>query len=99
MTTREVRLEQLLGRVVWSAAGRPIGRIEELRVQPDGDDYVVHEVLIGELGLMAKLARMAAQLPTFKALGLPHSYRRRAIPWKWLDLSDPRRPRFHSVEE
>lgn len=96
MSTGEVRVEELLGRVVLSAGGRPVGRIEDLRARPEGEDYVVHEVVIGELGLMATLLGAAAQLPTFQALGLARGYRTRAIPWNWLDLSDPARPRFRS---
>jgi sporulation protein YlmC with PRC-barrel domain len=96
MTNCEVQLEQLLGRVVRTAAGRPVGRIEEVRVRPDGDDYIVDEFVIGELGLLAKLSAIVAQLPTLKALGLPGRYRTRAIPWSWLDLSDFERPRFRS---
>ena len=96
MSGREVRLELLLGRVVRSPGGRPVGRIEDMRVKPDGEDYVVHEIILGELGLLAKLVGVAAQLPTFRALGLGRGYRTRAIPWSWLDLSDPERPRFRS---
>jgi hypothetical protein len=97
MRTREVRLELLLGRVVRSPGGRPVGRIEDLRAQPDGEDYVVHEIILGEMGLLAKIVGVAAQLPTFRALGLGRGYRTRAIPWNWLDLSDPERPRFRSA--
>jgi hypothetical protein len=96
MPGREVRLEFLLGRVVLSPGGRPVGRIEDMRVRPDGEDYVVHEIILGELGLIAKLVGIAAQLPTVRALGLGRRYRTRAIPWNWLDLSDPERPRFRS---
>jgi hypothetical protein len=91
---REVAFEDLLGRVVRTAAGRSVGWIEDMRVEPEGEEYVVREVILGELGLRAKLFAMAAQLPTFRALGLPAHYRTRAIPWQWLDLSDPERPRF-----
>jgi sporulation protein YlmC with PRC-barrel domain len=91
---REIRLEEILGRVVRTAAGRPVGRIEEVRVVPDGADYVVRDVILGELGLRAKMYSMAAQLPTLKALGLGGRFRTRAIPWAWLDFSDPLRPRF-----
>jgi hypothetical protein len=94
--TREVRLEELLGRVVRSAAGRPIGVIQDLRAQPHGDEYLIHEVLVGELGVMAKLLGMLQQLPTFRALGLGRPYRSRPVPWNWLDLSDPRNPRFRA---
>ena len=99
MAPREVALEQLLGRVVRTAAGRPVGRIEDLRVQPEGDDYVVTEIILGELGLRASLLGMAAQLPTFAALGLGRHYRVRSIPWRWLDLSDPERPKFRAEGE
>jgi sporulation protein YlmC with PRC-barrel domain len=96
MTDREVRLEDLLGRLVRTAAGRPVGRIEDLRAEPEGEDYVVRDVILGELGLQARLFGMAAQLPTLKSLGLGRRYRTRAIPWEWLDFSDPERPRFRA---
>ena len=99
MARREVRVEELLGRVVRTAAGRAVGRIEDLRVEPEGDDYVLREVILGELGLGARLVGMAAQLPTFRALGLGRSYRTRTIPWDWLDLSDPEQLRFRGEGE
>ena len=94
MPAREVRVEDLLGRVVRNAAGRPVGQVDDIRVLPEGDDYVVHEILIGELGWLPKLFKAAAQLPTLQALGVPRRYRTRPIPWSWLDLSDPERPCF-----
>jgi hypothetical protein len=97
MGVREVRLEDLLGRVVRSAAGRPIGVIQDLRVQPHGEEYLVHEILLGELGFRAKLLSFLQQLPTFRALGLDRPYKIRRIPWNWLDLSDPAKPRFREV--
>lgn len=89
-------VEELLGRVVRSAAGRPIAVIQDLRARPEGDEYLIREVILGELGLRAKLIRMLQQIPTFQLLGLGGRYRTRAIPWHWLDLSDPHHPRFHS---
>jgi hypothetical protein len=94
MPGRELRLEDLLGGVVRTAAGRPVGRIEEITAEPEGEDYVVREVILGELGLRARLFSMAAQLPTLQALGLGGRFRTRAVPWAWLDFSDPSRPRF-----
>jgi sporulation protein YlmC with PRC-barrel domain len=99
MADREIRLEDLLGRLVRTAAGRPAGHIEDVTAEPGGDDYVVRNVILGELGLRARLFGMAAQLPTFRALGLGRHYRTRAIPWEWLDFSDPERPRFLGSEE
>jgi hypothetical protein len=94
MPAREIRLEEILGRVVRTAAGRPVGLIEDVRAVPEGEDYVVTEVILGELGFRARLVSMAAQLPTLKALGITGRYRIRAIPWEWLDFSDPEHPRF-----
>ncbi len=94
MGVREVRLDELLGRVVRSAAGRPIGVIQDVRARPHGEEYLVHEILLSELGFKAKLLSMLQQLPTFRALGLGRPYHIRPIPWNWLDLSDPEHPRF-----
>ena len=93
-SAREIRLEEILGRVVRTAAGRPVGRIEDVSVLPEGEDYVVREVIVGELGVRARLLSIAAQLPTLQSLGLAGPHRTRAIPWEWLDFSDPVRPRF-----
>jgi hypothetical protein len=97
--SREIRLEEILGRVVLTAAGRPVGRIEEVTVMPEGEDYVVRDVVLGDLGLRARLFSMAAQLPTLKALGFGGRYRVRAVPWEWLDFSDPAQPRFMPARE
>jgi hypothetical protein len=94
VSAQEVRLEDLLGRLVRSATGRPIGVIQGVRARPHGDEYLVHEILLGELGLKARLLGMLEQLPTFRALGLGRPYRTRPIPWQWLDLSDPEDVRF-----
>ena len=91
---REINLEEILGRVVRTAAGRPVGRIDDVRVVPEGEDYVVREVILGELGLRARLYSFAGQLPTLLSVGVPGRYRTRAIPWEWLDFSDPEQPRF-----
>jgi hypothetical protein len=99
MSPREVRVEDLLGRVVRTAAGRAVGRIEDLRAEPEGDDYVVREIVLGELGLRPRLFGVAAQLPTLQAIGLGRRYRTRAIPSEWLDFSDPERPRFRGPEQ
>jgi hypothetical protein len=99
MAAREVGFEDLLGRVVRTAAGRPVARIDDFRVEPEGEEYVVRQVVLSELGLRARLFAMAAQLPTLRALGLAGPYRTRAVPWDWLDLSDPEGPRFVKREE
>ena len=96
MSRREVQLEDLVGRVVRTEAGRPVGVIRDFCAEPSGEEYLVREILIGELGWRAKLLGMIQQLPTFRALGLGRRYRMRAVSWRWLDFSDPERPRFRS---
>jgi hypothetical protein len=99
MAGREIHLEDLLGRVVRSAAGRPVAVIQDLRARPEGDEYLIREIVLGELGFRAKLLRMLQQLPTLRALGFGRRYRIRAVPWNWLDLSDPEHPRFHGSSQ
>ncbi|HET6796838.1 MAG TPA: hypothetical protein VFH40_06700 [Gemmatimonadales bacterium] len=89
---REVRFEDLVGKVVRNPHGRAIGCIEELRIEPDGEDYVVTEYLIGGLEWLPRLWGFLGQLPTFRALGVGQGPRIRPVPWHWIDLSDPARP-------
>jgi sporulation protein YlmC with PRC-barrel domain len=92
MAQRAVRFEDLLGKTVRNQYGRAIGCIEDARIEPDGDDYLVKEFLIGPLERLPRLLTFMGQLPTFRALGLGRKSRVRAIPWHWIDLSDPERP-------
>jgi hypothetical protein len=34
------------------------------------------------------------ELPTLRALGIGQQRRLRPMPWHWIDLSDPERPRL-----
>jgi sporulation protein YlmC with PRC-barrel domain len=92
MNRSEIRFEDLIGRVVQNEHGRPIGRIEDLRVEPDGEDYLVTDFLLGPLEWFARLLAFAGQVPTLRVLGIGRERRIRAIPWHWMDLSDPERP-------
>jgi len=90
----EVRLERLLGRPVLDATGRPAGRIEDVEAEPAGDAYVVTHVLLGPDSRLAQLLAVGYQLPMLQALGLGRKPHIRRVPWTWLDLSDPERPRL-----
>ena len=92
MAHRAVRFEDLLGKMVRNQYGRPIGRIEDARIEPEGEDYLVKEFLIGPLGRLPRLLAFMGQLPTLRAWGLGRKSQVRPIPWHWLDLSDPARP-------
>ena len=91
---REVRLERLLGRLVVDATGRPAGRIEDVEAEPDGDAYLVTHALLGPDSRLPQLLAVAYHLPTLRALGLGRKPHVRRVPWTWLDLSDPERPRL-----
>jgi hypothetical protein len=88
----ELRFEDLIGKTVRNAHGRAIGRIEDARLEPDGDDYLVSHFLLGPLERMPRIKAFLGELPTFVALGLGAARDLRPLPWRWFDLSDPKRP-------
>jgi hypothetical protein len=90
---RELRFEELIGKPV-DGPGGPFAQIEDVRVEPDGDEYVVHSFILGPLGLRAKLDAMLWPLPTLRALGVGKKNRTRVLPWDMIDLSDPSHPKL-----
>jgi hypothetical protein len=85
--SREVRVQDLLGRQVLAANNRSVGRIEEMRVEKHGKGYVVREYHLGAAALMERLsAHVGAWFGRARRL--------RVVAWDQLDLSDPRRPRL-----
>lgn len=94
MSTREIRLHHLVGRRVRDADDRPLGRLEELRAEIElydgGNAYVVVEFHVGIYGLFEALAGGRFARTAFRRLGIADRY---VVPWEWLDLSDPARPR------
>jgi hypothetical protein len=89
---QRVRFEDLVGTVVWNAHGRPIGRIEDARMEPDGADYLITHFMIGPLGRVTRVRAFLGELPTLRGVGLGHERDLRPFPWHWFDLSDPERP-------
>jgi sporulation protein YlmC with PRC-barrel domain len=94
----EVRLEDLFGKTVRNPYGRAIGRIEEARVEPDGEDYVVTHFLLGPMERFHRIMAFFGELPTLHALGIGHEKKLRPLPWQWFDLSDPERPLLTETE-
>jgi hypothetical protein len=90
---QEVRFEELIGRAV-DGPGGPFARIEDVRIEPDGDEYVIRSFILGPLGSRAKLDALFWALPTLRALGLGQKNRIRVLPWEMIDLSDPSHPRL-----
>jgi hypothetical protein len=93
VAAQEVRFEALIGRVV-TGPGGPFARIEELRVEPEGGEYLVRSFILCPLGAWARLAAFFWELPTLRALGLGRMGRRRVVPWELIDLSDPEHPKL-----
>ncbi len=90
----EVRLEDLLGRRIMAPDGRPVGRIEELVAERNGDSLVVTRYLIGVRGL---LRRLSFEMWRPHGGGLGPSY---AAKWNQVDISDPEHPRLTcSIDE
>ena len=93
MSAREVRAELLLGRKVLGPGGRVDARIEEIVLEPRGEDYVVREYLSGPEGFLEEILDFTVDVPFFRYISfLGRRIRRRPIRWDWLDLSDPERP-------
>jgi hypothetical protein len=85
---REVHLERSIGRKVSGPDGRPVGRLEDARVERQGADFVVTEYLIGTRALLERLS-----LDAFRRHDGGTTVGFRAW-WHQLDLSDPLRPRL-----
>lgn len=89
---REIAVDRLAGRRVFSVNNRRIGRLEEIRVDKRGRDLMVTEYVIGSAGLFERLG-VAVKLLFGKR---PGGYVAR---WDQLDISDPRRPRLRCALE
>jgi hypothetical protein len=99
MVKREVRVEELLGRVVYDTGGRKVGRIEEVCARESGDEWVVHEYLLGPAALLERLSVPGLGRSLLRLLHAKVGAGRR-VPWDKLDLADPGRPLLRcSIEE
>jgi hypothetical protein len=82
----EIRLDRLVGREVYTANHRRLGRLQEFRAERRGTSWVVTEYLIGAAGLMERLG-----LGVWLIVGIKRSTGYIAR-WDQLDLSNPDRP-------
>ena len=87
-----LRFEDLIGKVVRNSHGRPIGRIEDARMEPEGEGYIITHFLLGPLGKVNQLRAFLGELPTLLALRIGHEADLRPLPWQWFDFTDPKRP-------
>jgi hypothetical protein len=85
--SREVRVQDLLGRQVRAANNQSVGRIEEIRVEKRGKGYVVREFHLGAAALMERLSvQVGSWFGRARAL--------RVVAWDQIDLDDPEKPRL-----
>jgi len=100
---RTVALSDLLGRVVRDATGRKIGRIEELNaeisLEHGASDYVVTHFSVGRSRWFDIVATGNFVQPLVRRVTRATGYHRYEIPWDWMDLADPARPRVLRREE
>ena len=89
---RELRLDRLLGRQVLTVNGRPMGRLEEFRVDKHGHELTITEYVIGAAGLFERLG-VGVKLLLGRHVG---GYVAR---WDQLDITDPDRPRLTCAVE
>ena len=90
--SQRVRFEHLMGKPVRNPHGRVIGRIEDARIEPQGEDYVITHFLIGPADRLAQIRAFLGELPTLRSVGIGKERDLRPFPWHWVDLTDPERP-------
>lgn len=94
MSNREFYLELLLGKTVLDCNGEAIGRIEEVRAEPQGNDWVIQEYLVGSTALLERLSAWRIGVGMLKLLGARKFHGGYRIPWNQPNLCDPTRPRL-----
>jgi len=91
---REIHLELLIGKQVVDINGKPVGRIEEILAQPQGDEWVIQEYLLGIGAILERLSAWTIGLAILHRLGARKIRGGLKVPWDKLDLTDPDRPRL-----
>jgi hypothetical protein len=82
-----LRLDALLGRAIYTADGRRLGRLEEFRAIRHDADWRINEYVIGTAGLVERLGLAARVI-----VGLRRRFGYVAR-WDQVDLSNPHHPR------
>ena len=88
MTTREVRLELILGRKVRDPSGAVVGRLEEVVVEDGGGRRLITEFHVGKYAALERLmgGTLGRSLLRF---GGRRARRGFIVPWELMDLRDP----------
>ncbi|HEU4586809.1 MAG TPA: hypothetical protein VFR95_13730 [Gemmatimonadaceae bacterium] len=99
MTGKSIAVESLLSRQVHDPAGRPAGRIEEIRATPSERGLLVYQFDLGPVALLERLAVGLRGFPLLRELGVASRHGGRSVPWEKMDLSDPHHPRITCPRE
>jgi hypothetical protein len=89
-----MQLERLVGRRVQTSSGKIVGRIEEIRVERQGDTWLIQAYLLGSYALLERLLPRSIGPALRRMLRSRLSSTVSVVPWDKLDLSDPERPRL-----
>jgi len=98
MTTRECRVELLIGRSVTDANGEVVGRLEEIVADYVDDEYVVREFHVGAYAALERLGTGMLGRSLLRLIGGDRIYTGYIVPWRQMDLSDPEHPRVTVVK-
>lgn len=94
---QELHLELLLGKRVRDAAGKPVGQIEEFRVEQEQGAWILREYLVGRYGLGERLSAWSIiRFLLRRRRTWASGYR---IVWDQLDVTDPAHPRLRWMRE
>jgi hypothetical protein len=91
--SREVRVDQLIGRPVLDAAGERMGHILDICAGDDHGEFVVRHYVVGGRLAAPRLSVGSVLLRMLRLIGLRVAATHYVIPWDQLDCSDPERPR------
>lgn len=94
MARSEIHLELLLGKQVLDSTGKVAGRIEEVRAEQQGEEWIVQEYLIGTTAVLERLSARTIGLRILHLLGAHKIHGGYTISWEQLDLTDPEKPRL-----
>jgi sporulation protein YlmC with PRC-barrel domain len=86
--SRGLRLDRLVGREVYTANGRRLGRLEEFRAERRGTNWIITEYVVGTAGVLERLGLGVRLILGFSRR---HGY---VVGWDQLDLTDADRPRL-----
>ena len=88
MAAQELHLELLLGKKIFDALGHPVGRLEEVVAEQQGNDWFIKEYLVGTAAWLERLSAWTIGLAILRRLGARKLHVGYRVPWQHLNLDD-----------